>query len=96
MQADKIPDSCNASGSVWRDRLELVPYNTSDVWISAYGGYPDILPPILNDDPCLPKYNMFENNTACGVGGQFMVPFNGSQEEAWGGRYFNNTATPNC
>jgi hypothetical protein len=55
-----------------------------------------MLPPILNDEPCLPKYNMFINNSACGVGGQFMVPFNGSQEEAWGGRYVNNSAVPRC
>lgn len=96
VQADKIPDGCNATGSVWVDRLGLVPYNTSAVWIAAYGGFPDLLPPILEDMPCYPKYNTFENNTACGVGGQFMVPFNGSQEEAWGGRYANNSATPQC
>lgn len=57
-------NGCASAGHNPYDFLGRVPYNTSEIWFK----YPN-LRHILQDDPCLAKYNNLSNNVICGGGG---------------------------
>lgn len=77
--------SCH-TGGILLTLLAQVPYNTSKAWITAY---PDLVN-ILNDDPCLPKYNRIENNTFCNINNQTFIDQSGSTIASWGSFASNN------
>ena len=73
-------------GSTLLAGLEAVPYNTSAVWVSRFPA----LARILDDEPCLPKYNALVNNTYCAVAG-FCTASNATIA-SWGSTAWGNTA----
>ena len=72
--------------------LERVPYNTSQVWLAAFPALADI----LKDEPCIPKYNMVENNTFCLLGHVPFLDVSSAQVTSWGSTVANNVNATTC
>lgn len=56
--------ACDAPTSEMVGFLARVPYNTSAVWLARFPQ----LAVILDDEPCVPKYNAVVDNTFCNLG----------------------------
>jgi hypothetical protein len=85
--------ACQQPDGILVQFLSVVPYNTSQIWIQSY---PD-LPNILQDEACQAKYNIMENNTACGLPPNVVFTIvSQSTFASWGSTMANDTVTPSC
>ena len=77
--------ACSPGGEEIRF-LDRVPYNTSAVWIARF---PQLVG-ILDDEPCVPKYNAVVGNTFCNLGGAPFIDASNASVAGW-----NSTAWAN-